>query len=67
MLSLKVWWHKHQVRKIRTEICNLLSSYTCGIGMINTITGGEYNHLVNVYNKHILWLKENDPKYPHTK
>ena len=64
MRCLKIWWHKRQARKISIEICNLLSSYTCGIDMINTITGGEYNRLVNERNKHVYWLKKNDPKYP---
>lgn len=67
MLCLKIWWHKYQARKARIAFYNLTYMYQCGVDVINTVTGGEYNRLVNVYNKHILWLKENDPKYPHTK
>lgn len=64
MVWIKVWWHKHQARKINNAICDLACSYSCGIDMINVITGGEYNRLVMECNKHIYWLKANDPKYP---
>lgn len=64
MLCLKIWWHKCQAKKARIAFYNLTYTYQCGIDLINIITGGEYNRLINKYNKHILWLKENDPKYP---
>lgn len=67
MLCLKIWWHKRQARKLFGQRCNLVDQYDCGIDMINVITGGEYNRITNVISKHILWLKENDPKYPHSK
>lgn len=64
MLFLKIWWHKRQARKFSIQIYQLLNDYSCGIDMVNVITGGEYNRLVNQLNKHKVWLKANDPKYP---
>lgn len=64
MKYILIWWHKRKVRNARLKINALLRSYPCGIDMINVITGGEYNRLANECNKHIRWLKANDPKYP---
>lgn len=64
MRFLKIWWHKRQARKTSIQIANLTCSFGCGIDMINVATGGEYNRLVNIFNRHVLWLKENDLKYP---
>jgi len=64
MLYLKIWWHKRQAIKLRREIYNLRDSYSCGLDMLNIITGGEYNRLVNSFNKYKCWLEDNDPKYP---
>lgn len=65
MLYLKIWWHKRQARKVYNELCSLICNYPCGIHMLNEVTGGEYDRLVNEYNKHVYWLKSNDKYYPH--
>lgn len=67
MRCLKIWWHKRQARRYILAINALTQSYSCGIDMINVITGGDYNRLVTLRNKHVMWLRENDPKYPQSK
>lgn len=65
MHCLKIWWYRLVAEFVRNKIFNLTYGYQCSIEVLNTTTGGEYNRLVNKYNKRILWLKENDPAYPY--
>lgn len=65
MRCLKIWWYRLVAKYVRIKIYHLIHQYQCSVEAINVDTGGEYNYLLNRYNKRILWLKENDPDYPY--
>ncbi|MDI5767640.1 hypothetical protein MJN71_20820 [Salmonella enterica subsp. enterica serovar Cerro] len=67
MKGLKIWWHKRQAKKATLAFYRLTYMYQCGIDVINIVTGGEYNRLVNLRNSHMQWLRENDPNFPKKK